>query len=226
MLDYNFPKIKFCKRGHAIIGDNIKFLHNEGKRWLGCKICTKAIAARSLKSRMPPEDKVRQAHDALLAGKTITQIVDYRFGNNRIIRLELLNTLFRKFPKVGKRFRALSEKNAAARRQEAILSRPIIAAPSIIRAADDIMDVIESAVPLYLPYDHRCDVIQNIWKAVLEGRLKRSEIASRAKEFVRAEYRSNHNRWGDRSLDVPIWVDSSTTLLDTLSTEQALWSPR
>jgi hypothetical protein len=83
------------------------------------------------------------------------------------------------------------------------------------------MDVIAASVSLHLPKDHRDDVIQNIWLDVCRGRLKRHEIASRAMGYVRAEYRTNHNAWGDRSLDVPIWIDGKTTLLDTLT--RGLW---
>jgi hypothetical protein len=83
------------------------------------------------------------------------------------------------------------------------------------------MDVIAAAVPLHLPKDHRDDAIQNIWLDVCRGRLKRHEIASRAMGYVRTEYRKNHNAWGNRSLDVPIWVDGKTTLLDTLT--RGLW---
>jgi hypothetical protein len=218
-LSYNFPKIRFCKRGHAIIGDNITFLFNEGKRWIGCRTCNRARATRSLKSRMPTEAKARQVYSELLDGKTIHQIVESR--HNRIIRMELLTNLFRKFPKVEKQFRSISTKNGAAHREALKLARPIIVAPSIIRATDDIVEEIEAVVPGHLPPDHRADVIQNIWLAVLEGRLKRSEIAERAREYINAEYRTNHNAWGLRSLDVPIWVDGKTTLLDTLT--RGLW---
>ncbi len=54
---------------------------------------------------------------------------------------------------------------------------------------------------------------------MLEGRLKRSEIAARAREFIRAEYKSNHNAWGPRSLDAWLFDDGNATLLNRLSTE-------
>jgi hypothetical protein len=86
------------------------------------------------------------------------------------------------------------------------------------------MDAIRAAIPRHLPPDLRDDAIQNIWMAVLEGRLKRSEIRVRAHEFGRAEYKSSHNPWGPRSLDVPLWIDSNATLLDTLASgSSGLW---
>lgn len=64
-------------------------------------------------------------------------------------------------------------------------------------------------------------MIQNIWLDVLRGRLKRQDIAPRAGKYVRAEYKVNHNAWGPRSLDVPIYLDGKTNLLDTLT--RGLW---
>ena len=69
-----------------------------------------------------------------------------------------------------------------------------------------------------MPRDLRDDAIQNIWMAVLEGRLKRNEIVARAREFINAEFRAAHDKHGNTdSLDVPIWLDSRTTLLDKLA---------
>lgn len=127
-------------------------------------------------------------------------------------------------PRLGKIILAKAEANRIAVWAATNKSRhPKIASPSIIRATDNIVDAIEAAVPRHLPKDHRDDVIQNIWLDVLQGKFARTEIATRASSYVRAEYRASHNKWGDRSLDVPIWIDSATTLLDTLSTEQGLW---
>jgi hypothetical protein len=53
----------------------------------------------------------------------------------------------------------------------------------------------------------------------LEGRLRANDIERRATEFVRARFKSDHNKHGDLSLDVPIYIDGSATLLDRLSTE-------
>ena len=98
--------------------------------------------------------------------------------------------------------------------------RPLTAIePSIVRASDCIMDLISAAVPRHLPQDLRDDVVQNIWMAVLEGRLKQSEIAFRALEFIYAEYKDSHNAWGTRSLDARLSIESDATLLDRLSTE-------
>jgi hypothetical protein len=52
---------------------------------------------------------------------------------------------------------------------------------------------------------------------MLVRRLPREEISTRSHEFFRAEHRANQNAWGPRSLDVPMWIDGNTTLLNTLA---------
>jgi len=128
-----------------------------------------------------------------------------------------LNRFCDENPAIGKRIRALAEKNKIR-----AIGHPVTAIkPSIIRFSNDIMDEIKAAVPRHLLRDLRDDATQNIWVTVTERRLKRSEIASRAHEFIRAEYKNNHNAWGPRSLDVPVWLDSNTTLIETIT--HGLW---
>jgi hypothetical protein len=220
--DYNFPKVRFCRRGHAIIGDNIHIYSPRGCRYIQCRTCRIEHRKRHLKTRLPSAKKMGEVVSALHEGKTITEIVGFKAHRytpgTMVIDRRYLNNFFEENPKIKKRLLRMSAKNAAVLRQERFA---LIARPAIIRDIDDIMDTIRAAVPMYLPRDHRDDVIQNIWLAVIERRLNWSEIASRAREFIRAEYRTSHNAWGPRSLDVPIWIDGNTTLLDTLT--RGLW---
>jgi hypothetical protein len=178
---------------------------------------------------MPDECSVRRLIEAAQSGQTINNICYGRRGRRRvkvpglfIVHREQLNTLATVSPPLGKRLFRMFQRNETSARIEGAKSRRVHAAPSIIRATCDIMREIEAAVlPFKLPKDHRDDAIQNMWLDALQGKLRRSEIAARAHEYVRAEYRSNHNTWGDRSLDVPIYLDSNTTLLDTLT--RGLW---
>ncbi len=41
--DYNFPKINFCIRGHAIIGDNIRI----ARETINCRTCSLECAKNS-----------------------------------------------------------------------------------------------------------------------------------------------------------------------------------
>lgn len=220
----------FCKKGHALTDDSVYVRPKNGHR--SCRLCDRARHqdwwTKNTRSGKVEEPLIRSVMNALREGKTVAQITGLGPGRpgvrgGAILDNSRLHAFCRDNVKIGALIRDLSAKNRVAQRKEAAQSRYIPAAPSIIRATDDIIDAIHAAVPRHLPKDHRDDVIQNIWVAVRERRLKSSEIAARAKDFIRDEYRLNHNAWGDRSLDVPIWVDSATTLLDTLSTEQGLW---
>lgn len=215
--NYNFPKIKFCSCGLAILDSNIRIT----KRSVRCRACCKLGQKKFIKAGNVGEQIIRRVLEELRAGKTMAAITGRRGGRyvgRRIIQNDRLDAFCNKNPKIGKLIRLLSAKNAIAQRasNRAIF---IAASPVIIRSTGSIVDEIEAAVPRHLPRDLRDDAIQNIWMAVLEGRLKRSEIPSRAHEFVRAEYKTNHNAWGEHSLDLPIYIDSNTTLLDRLSTE-------
>jgi hypothetical protein len=219
LFNYNFPRIRFCRRNHAIVGENFAI----EKKSVVCRDCRIIDAKIRRKSGNLKETTVRRVIAALESGMTLSNIEgrrgDMKIGGN-MIDTGRLKIFCAQQPKLGKRILALAERNRFAA-IKASNHRRLIVSPAIIRTADDIMEVISAAVPPYLSKDHRDDVIQNIWMAVLERKLKRGEIKARACEFIRSEYRTSHNAWGPRSLDVPIYLDSNTTLLDTLT--RGLW---
>jgi hypothetical protein len=220
--------LNHCKNGHALTPDNVytrPILRTRPNASRECKICRKASQHRWAKSGALGETVTRRVMFALDDGWTINRIAG-RYGGKYVPGMKIVDPgRLRLFcmaqPKLGKIILAKAKTNRVAIWRASIQSKhPTIAAPAIIRATDD-MDVIEAAVSLHLPRDLRQDVVQNMWVAVRERRLKRSDIAARAHEYVSAEYKANHNAWGPRSLDVPIWLDSNTTLLDTLS--RGMW---
>jgi hypothetical protein len=205
-----------CKRGHPLFGYNLS-INTQGYR--GCRTCHRAHnAARARKDRAE--------------GKTIS---GYRKTIINLVGAERLKTAFDAARETGQmapvyvaignsaKWRAIKHfypKIAKAMYKIIVDARLTIKRPSVIvPVSDDIFDMISAAVPRHLPPDLRDDAIQNMWVAVREGRVKRNEIAVRAREFVSAQFQTNHNAWGTRSLDAPIWIDSSATLLDRLSNE-------
>jgi hypothetical protein len=219
--NYNFPKIKFCSLGHAIIDGNVI---REGS-WLKCRTCRRAHQKRTGSSGNLQEKTVRKVLEALRSGRTWSSLAGHH-GNTYVPKTKVVNIVRLKIfcennPKIGRLIRRLAEKNRIA-----VMSAPrgvAVTAPAILRAAHDVMDEIEAVLPRHLPRDLRDDVAQNIWLAVTERRLKREDIPKHAHAFIRAEYKSSHNAWGPRSLDVPIWIDGKTTLLDTLTSGSGLW---
>jgi len=220
-----------CTRGHPLAGENLgmglRVRNGQRLPWRYCRAC-KRISDRvsgrknpNKYSRWKPkisEDVIRAVISNLQDGLTLARICGppVRAGKPYvtlgIVREGALLAYRRANPKLGRLIDKLAEKNRQA--SWAGRTRSMVATPSIIRSSDNIMDEIQAAVPGHLPRDLRDDAIQNIWMAVLERRLKR----------IRAEYKNNHNAWGPRSLDVPLWIDSNTTLLDTLASgSSGLW---
>ena len=199
VLNYNFPKIKFCSKGHAIVGDNIAFSSRE----IRCRTCALKGALRNRENGRLAEDVIRNVLQGLRDGKTLSNLAGFRgdkYIGGKIVDTQRLSRFCDENPRMGKHIRSLAERNrintlAENNRTKARGQPHLVTA--IVRASN-IMDVISAAVPRHLPRDLRDDAIQNIWLAIFEGRLKRSEIAARAHEFVRAEYKINHNAWGPR----------------------------
>jgi hypothetical protein len=83
-----------------------------------------------------------------------------------------------------------------------------------------LLDRINAVVPRHLSRDHRDDVIGEMALAVYEGRLDEADLQRRAREFVNAGYRRDHDPWGDVSLDTPI---PGTDLLRINTISEGLW---
>jgi hypothetical protein len=213
-LDCNFPKIRFCRRGHAIVGANAMVR----RKGVDCRTCAKMKSREFVRSGRITEPLARMVIEEIQDGKTMAQITGRRgcrYVGGGIIQAERLKAFCNANAKLGKLIRETSARNAAAQ------CGPLVTAPSIIRLSSTIMDDIQAAVPRHLSADHRDDVVQNIWIAVIARKISRQDIAARAHDFVRAEYRSSHNAWGPRSLDGRLFSDGATTLGDTIT--RGLW---
>lgn len=124
------------------------------------------------------------------------------------------------FPKLGSQMDKIVLDLRRSRRPEIITP----AKPAMIRATSlEFVGRINAAVSYHLSRDHRDDVIGDMVEAVLCGKLKPGDIEKQAPKFVSARFRTDHNKFGDLSLDVPIWADSETNLFDIIPEEQALW---
>jgi hypothetical protein len=73
----------------------------------------------------------------------------------------------------------------------------------------DIMDVISAAVSRHLPRDLRDDAIQNIWMAVLEGRLKRATSRHRLTSLSAPSIRAT-TTLGDRARSICRFISRAT----------------
>jgi hypothetical protein len=144
--DYNFPKIRFCSKGHAIIGGNISVSGDEIK----CRTCARMYSLLNRKSSKLDETVVRKVLVALQEGKTFHNLAGFkgkRYVGGWIVDVARLNRFCDENPKIGKRIRMLAEKNKI---KAASQSNPVrTVKPVIVRVSNDIMDLISAAVPHY-----------------------------------------------------------------------------
>lgn len=78
-----------------------------------------------------------------------------------------------------------------------------------------------AVVPCGLPRDVREDVLSMIVLAVLEGEIKLEQVPDLAREFTNRHYRQ-FSKFDTVSLDEPIFYGDRKTLLDTLTTDNAV----
>jgi hypothetical protein len=217
-----------CQNGHPLAGQNLRIASSGDRR---CVTCLRAAHSKAkakpghvefVHSGNLPEHVVRLVLEGLNAGRTLQSIVGRQGNRNnpqdKIVHERALSAFRRRHRKVGEFIEKLAKKN-----RDALIHAPrnLVGSSPRILAATHLIDKINAAVPQYLSRDMRDDVIQNVWLAVQEGRLKERDISARVGEFIKSEYRQNHNSWGPRSLDMPISVENETPLIDMIT--RGLW---
>jgi hypothetical protein len=218
--DYNFPKIKFCVRGHALVGSNFYI----DKTQVRCRAC------RCLVKRRPNgnlrEDVIRAVLLALEEGRTMSGLTgkkSKKYVGGKVVDHTRLRLFCAANPALGKRIKALGEKNRLTAQRQRFERARLVAVPAILRNNGiDAFEAIQRATA-HLWEGERADVMSLMFVAVAEGRLKIADACARLGEFVKA-HRYRPRVFGDTSLDKPLWIDSNATLLDTLASgSSGLW---
>ena len=211
-----------CIHGHPLSGVNLLVEGRTGFR--RCRIC---LARRAASPRPPTEEQIKRVTAALNAGQTIARIcwgivdgkrsVDRIIGHNKLKLYREMNPDFDKF--VGT-VTAGSGSRAQQRRHN-----PKLFQAEVLRSERNDYHAITNLLPANLPYDVRNDIVQSIFMALLEGSLRRDQVRSRVQQFITAHNREANKhgvgQYGLRSLDAPLYADSSRTLGDTL--EHGFW---
>ncbi|PDT74142.1 hypothetical protein [Bradyrhizobium sp. C9] len=249
-----------CKRGHALVGDNLR--HHPRRGYRICVACLREAKVR-YQRRYPERIKSqREAWRAANPEKAATMKLEsqkrYRdraskdgtlyFGYTKNVlqavgreRLEAAFETVRRtgqmadiYPVIGSvgRWRAIrlfypkiANRMDAAWKQGRVNSKVEIikpAKPAIIRlAAVDLLDRINAVVPRGLPRDQRQDIVSDMVEAVFAGHIRPDAIAQHVAQFVRASFRSDHNKFGPLSLDLPAFREGDTPLIETI--DKGLW---
>jgi len=104
-----------------------------------------------------------------------------------------------------------------------------ICAPSLIRAAPaalsfptgSLMERLVALLPTNLARDHRDDLISEIALAIYEGRVPEAHLEGHVMALIRRAFKTDHNPWGDVSLDTVI---PGTELLRINIVSEGLWA--
>jgi hypothetical protein len=228
--NYNFPKIRFCRNGHAIIGDNaLMYKKDRVRREIRCKICDRERERRKMHRADLPEHTVREFARRVFDERATLHELGGKSGTkwigNRVANPTRLMSWCKAHPKLGNRIMAQVRENGKARRLEIIASRRLHVAPKALSRNMGVFEVIEAALPRWLESDDRRDLVTDMWMAVGEGLLLPADIPRRAREFVsthRKKY-TNTGRYAFNSLDAPTSDDNPTSRIERLTDADRLW---
>jgi hypothetical protein len=209
-----FRAMTHCKYGHPLSGDNLYMFTSRGRQERKCVICNKRLA---MFGRRVSEDQARRVVEALNGGRTIAQIT--KSGPMYVVASQALLLFRQRHPKFDRFVVDRSRANARVHLAEAGARRAQVhRASSIAQHGVDIFLLIRSAVPSTLPAQIRDDVIQAIALAVVEGKLRPTDIRRRVREYVTLQFRQ-FSKYGPASLDARLSDGGNATLLDRLSTD-------
>jgi hypothetical protein len=210
-----FRAMTHCKHGHPLSGDNLYLYVSHGRHERKCLTCHKRLAETG---RRTSEHQARGVVEALNQGMTIVQIT--KTGPSYILNATAGTPLFRKkHPKFDRLVMQRSRANAKVHLAEAGARRAQAhRLPSIADHGSDIFLMISAAVPTTLPAQIRDDVIGAMGLAIVEGKLRPTDIRRRVREYVTLQFRQ-FSKYGPASLEARLSEDGNATLLDRLSTD-------
>jgi hypothetical protein len=164
---------------------------------------------------------LRLVFEALRAGRSLNSIAGKK-GDVRIPSLKIVgHDQLAAFRNHHAQISSLIGKLAAANLKNQIHRVRTSQFHSGIRHNNEISASIRNALPSRLTKEQRDEISQMIWFAIGEGRLRPRDVAGRMQEFVRLDFRLHHNKFGPRSLDMPLHEDGHETLIDTIT--RGLW---
>lgn len=210
------PRKRFCPRGHEYTPENIYYT-NQGYRL--CKTCSKQS---NNTPRPVSEATLRRVFERLNEGGTISSVYGkWTSPGNFIVTRHSLMHFMNQHPAVKQRIMALAKRNRPISYQfKRYGTRPLITAPGILRNNGEDAFAAVTRATSGVWEGERGDVMSLMFVAIAEGRLLPKDAAARLPEFVKL-HRYRPRVYGDRSLDAPLYDDSSLTLGDNIT--RGMW---
>lgn len=195
--------------------------------WMGGWACLTCKRERErVVKRSVTRQQLTRVFAALREGKLLSEchgLKDQRYVGGKIVDARAFTRFMRENPRIRTQIQKLAFTNKQAVMRERIERKRLVAAPALLRNdGADAFEVIMRATSR-LWEGERGDIMSLMFVAVAEGRLLPRDAEKRLPEFVREHRRQFQGKFGQLSLDQPLFDDSGLTLGDTITT--GLWHP-
>ncbi|KQT21719.1 hypothetical protein ASG57_26715 [Bradyrhizobium sp. Leaf396] len=213
-----------CRNGHLLTAETSVVRTLKQGQWQirRCLICERGYEhTRSYKV-----DDVANVIERAKAGASMYKLTSYR-SSQRVMALGPLKNAMRDNPEIDAVLKPLFLRNSLHNPIRLIARKPILRGPTltgiIAAPSHEIFTAVDRAVPRYLDYHTRKDVVGDMILAILEGQLSIEDAPRRYREFLRSTHRMFPTKYGPISLDAPAFRDSQTSLVERISADQGLW---
>ncbi|EGP07545.1 hypothetical protein CSIRO_2784 [Bradyrhizobiaceae bacterium SG-6C] len=224
-----------CPSGHPYSGANLRIGYRGNNI---CRTCANAASERWKQEKKldgknpyrwkPKEETIKKIENAAAEGMLICQAKGLIRGAKPIVSPNTLLSIKQFFPERWKtidiQFKLNRQTHSLIRvRRSVATSAPPARVFLSSSEAEELLQMVYRLLPNSLSRDHRDDAAHDLIAAVIEGAIDRSKITLQVvRQFVGKQYRENHNRWGDLSLDAAIG-DDGFSLMDTIM-DGAAWT--
>jgi transposase-like protein len=104
------------------------------------------------------------------------------------------------------------------------LCYPFLPVIKVSRPEHEMLRAVSEAVPHNIPHDRRADICQELVLALLIGDIEIADLPVAVWKMFHKVYAFHPTKYGPLSLDAVIPGTDDLRLIDTISTEQALWA--
>ncbi|MCA1375670.1 hypothetical protein I6F16_18950 [Bradyrhizobium sp. IC4060] len=212
-----------CRNGHLLTAETSVVRTLKQGQWQvrRCLICERGYEhTRSYKA-----DDIANVIERAKAGASMYKLTSYH-SSERVMALGALKNAMRDNPQVEAVLKPLFTENSLRNPRRLITRKQVIRGPTltgiIAGPPHEVFTAVDGAVPRYLDYHTRKDVMSDMMLAILEGSLTIEDAPRRWREFSRIANRMFPTKYGPVSLDAPTFHDSSTPLIERISV--GLWS--
>lgn len=216
-----------CKQGHPYTPENIYYENrrfgDKVYRSRACKVCHQATQRKQLPTpeqiQILCEAVTEQGRTLRAAGATLS-LSSAKLANFTKTEAGQLLLPASRANYLAALARPDNPRWAGRRREPGRFILAPYIAPRF-RNDGNLLALIGAHVPRHLPRDMQDDIIGDVTIRILAGEIPEASIPEAVKEAVRLSFRTDHNKFGPISLDMPRFDDGGGALIERITT--GLW---